>query len=1485
MRIKIEQFLRNFGIRNAAELLRPRLLNQSRLILPQQSVYHFHSSNTAVSGPTQHDSLFSRFQGKVFIEHVTKLEIIEGNPIRTTAIANTLVNDFRRNNRFFKPLRKDEAVRLNIQNIPIFNYSFLNRLYRYHANIKANYFRWANINHTFWNNVISVHDRFGWNQFIEIELPDKMPLYADFRRAERGLTREVLNTFNNDAKLNLLEILKFFGPNQKDSNLYQLLQSTEAGISREIIDKVNFVIRVRNSFFILNLGTVFDYRQDNEPIVSNEFFEDVSHLDDSEYVDLGLETFIDSYGIESHFKPDQLQLKLVSLLTTLVEFNNGGETQAAPEPEVVEDAPEDLNLDDSPIDDLDDDPTELDLETETPEAPPELDIEAPETPEDLLNESVPEKTVLTTIIDLDDIEVTYTPPPTSELEETTLIVEKDPLEKERDSTLTVDTESPKGVKVDYPEDDPYVSEVAQIAQSMVNVGSISPRTYETIVESAQKYLSLEDPFESGKTVAEAMEFKPEDLELPRDTHKVPVGVSDVSMQQSVHKALNKKYIEEVLPKDILRSIIATQKQGVVITDIKQELVEDALNRYRDFSITIRPIRGRQSTIRFRIPDIDADGRFLSNGVTYSQRTQVGDIPIRKVNPTTVALTSYYNKTFIRRSELATDNYDRWINRSLVNLSMTKDPSNDKFIVENLQLGEKDLSEFHLPRAYSLLARQFDGFDYKGYKFYFNYTNRLAYAEANKLEVEKLEGKNYVFCGHYRKNPLFVGKDESFYLYQDNEFKPLGSITDIVELELNKAPVEVANISIINKNVPVGLVLAFRKGLTNLLEELKVPYESHQRGTRIKLAKDEFTLVFMDEVLVFNRSNYEHMLILGGIRKYHRYIKNYSRWDFDRKDVYYRILEQAGLSTSYVREIDTLFSSWLDPITLDILKEMQAPLTFEGLIYKAIELLTTDWSPSEVDGHYMRYKGYERMAGQIYSTLTRTIKNFNARQGRGEQTISLNPYEIWSNITRDPTVAVVEDSNPVQNLREQEVVTFSGEGGRSNRTLVARTRVYHKNDLGVISEATVDSGSAGAIVYMSPDANLSNIRGMTKPYDPKADGATKILSTPALLSVGSENDDTKRILFTSSQHAQTIHAKGYTVNPLRTGYESVIAQRTSGIFASTASDKGEVVKVTKDVIDVKYADGKVVGYKLGKTHGTAAGVSYPYQLETNLKVGDKVEPGDNIVHNTSFFETDRYTKGQVNWKAGTLGRIAFMDNIDTLEDGSVISKRLADELVSSIAEIRTITFRFDQVVTDLVKVGAQVDIDSILCIIQDAEVAALSTDDEVSETLKKFSSNTPRAKYVGAISKIECYYHGDIEDMSDSVRELVTGFDNERIRQAKALGLKPTTGQDDGSLRISGSMLEPMHVALRIYLDRDLICGVGDKLVYFNQMKTVISNVMEGENYCEDGTPLDIQFAKNAVDARQVVSPILNSTTTMLLRKLSEHVVDLYRGKTNARAKS
>lgn len=356
----------------------------------------------------------------------------------------------------------------------------------------------------------------------------------------------------------------------------------------------------------------------------------------------------------------------------------------------------------------------------------------------------------------------------------------------------------------------------------------------------------------------------------------------------------------------------------------------------------------------------------------------------------------------------------------------------------------------------------------------------------------------------------------------------------------------------------------------------------------------------------------------------------------------------------------------------------------------------------------------------------------------------------------------------------------------------------------------------------------------------------------------------------------IATKGYRPAPLRTGYEQVLAHRVDDTFAKVAEMDGKVVDLSDDHLTVEYTDGTKVAIETGKRFGVSAGSVYPNEIKTTFKVGEQVKKGDVLAYNEGFFEPSLFNKRQVTWKAGVIARTAIMEAGFTLEDSSAITPRLAELLTTRTTKVKTIIVKFDQSIRDLVKAGDKVDLDTILCSIEDSVTANNKLFDEDSlSSLRLLSAMTPRAKVVGTVEKIEVYYHGDIEDMSESLQELATAGDRDRKRKCRKLGTPVVTGSVDQSLRIDGNGLDLGCVAIQVYITSDVGTGIGDKAVFGNQMKTVIGRVLEGVHETESGKPFDAIFGAKSIQDRIVWSPMVIGTTNTLMRVICEKAADIY----------
>jgi hypothetical protein len=630
------------------------------------------------------------------------------------------------------------------------------------------------------------------------------------------------------------------------------------------------------------------------------------------------------------------------------------------------------------------------------------------------------------------------------------------------------------------------------------------KRYERLIDTSK---NIPNPYGSG-TIDDFRKISTEDLSIEDIERQLPktAGVIDASLTQSTIQLMDAKYIDKVLTKDIANAAMAIQSAGVVVTEYNVERVKNAMNDFSIVRMKLNPVDGASSTVSFRIPTVQPDGTFLANNVKMRYRKQRVDIPIRKVSTNSVALTSYYAKVFVDRSEMKVVNYGKWISSQL--RLMFNNDEDDR--VSKLIYGDNFFHDVELPRIYTILAQSFGLIKTKdGINLFFNYEDRLEKLDSKILKV--IEKDDMVFCGFIKSKPIVVDKLNVFYVVDGKSLEVLGTIEDILKITTTNIPTDIAEFRLFSKNVPVGIVLGYKFGLTNLMNVLGVTPRRVTVGTKVELTAAEYAIKFNDETLIFQRSDQKAQLILAGLNRYHKDIKRYSVDDFDNPDVFVNVMDDNGIKIGFVRELSLAFNMFVDPITLDILKEIKEPETLDGLIIRSCEMLLSDSHPKETSMEHMRIRGYERFAGAAYSELVRSVRKFKSRGVAGAAKIEMNPEAVWQAIAMDTSKSQVEELNPIENIRETELMTYMGTGGRSAQSMVKRTRVFLDSDVGIVSEGSTDSGTVGVNNLLSPNANFKNLRGVGDIKALKDIENSSLLSTAALLSPAANKDDPKRVL--------------------------------------------------------------------------------------------------------------------------------------------------------------------------------------------------------------------------------------------------------------------------------------------------------------------------------------------------------------------------------------
>lgn len=265
-----------------------------------------------------------------------------------------------------------------------------------------------------------------------------------------------------------------------------------------------------------------------------------------------------------------------------------------------------------------------------------------------------------------------------------------------------------------------------------------------------------------------------------------------------------------------------------------------------------------------------------------------------------------------------------------------------------------------------------------------------------------------------------------------------------------------------------------------------------------------------------------------------------------------------------------------------------------------------------------------------------------------------------------------------------------------------------------------------------------------------------------------------------------------------------------MYAFAARKDGRVISRNNTGLVIEYDDGTRKGVEIGRRFGQAAGLTIPHDVVCNVKAGDTFKQGDILSYNSGFFEKDILNPSNVVWKNGLTVKTILYESSQTLEDASSISKRLSEKLTTKTTKIKTLVVTFDQQIRNIVNVGDNVEPDTVLCIIEDAVTSNSNLFDEESlNTLKLLSGQSPNAKEKGVIDRVEVFYNGDKEDMSDSIRDLTNMTDREMSKKSRSFGKSPFTGRVTDSFRVDSEPLGIDTAAIRIYITSDVIAGVGD----------------------------------------------------------------------------
>lgn len=641
-------------------------------------------------------------------------------------------------------------------------------------------------------------------------------------------------------------------------------------------------------------------------------------------------------------------------------------------------------------------------------------------------------------------------------------------------------------------------ELVTTINDAVASGSMTPKEAERFVKLTESSYDLPSPTGNG-TIAEDIVIAPEEYKVSEETASLANDkVSRPEMKKSRTTNIVKDYVNKSLEKDIVRGIMGIGSMGVAIKSIEKTEAMDAANDFVEYKVVTVLATGKQSTTRLRIPRVNEDGEFKANNVTYKMAFSKVDAPIRKTKYNQAALTSYYGKVFVSRSDRSADDRSAWVAKKLIAFSLDAEDTR----VTKGRLGSNDVpGSVAVPTDYASIMRRMSVFTSGDKSFTFEYGKLPENFDDNIIKLATK--KKLTLCGKSKTGSLAMGMDNVVYELTGNDVTPLGRMNEVIGGTWGREPIDTHFVHIYGKRIPLGLALGYYQGISGVLEKTGIKYREVSSNIRSTADENEFKIRFKDKTLYVDRRNPIASPVLSGFLATD--ISRYTMEEFEKKGVYTSVLMAMGLHTLAIRELKLVREGFVDPKTREILREMKEPENYLDLLYRCADLLKDDRTPKETDPRFMKLRGYERIGGFIYREFVDSIRRQRGLPNPSLGGIGMKPTAIWQTMVGDATTQLVQVVNPIHTLKEQEAVSLSGEGGRSAQSLVGRTRVFHKDDVGIFSESVPDSSKVGIRTFLTPNAAINSTLGTFGKYD-KDSGAVGAFSTTSNVFPASNHDD-------------------------------------------------------------------------------------------------------------------------------------------------------------------------------------------------------------------------------------------------------------------------------------------------------------------------------------------------------------------------------------------
>ena len=714
---------------------------------------------------------------------------------------------------------------------------------------------------------------------------------------------------------------------------------------------------------------------------------------------------------------------------------------------------------------------------------------------------------------------------------------------------------------------------------------------------------------------------------------------------------------------------------------------------------------------------------------------------------------------------------------------------------------------------------------------------------------------------------------------------------------NSKSMAYTEIKIASTSVSLAILVAFYKGLVSSLDLYGIKYTIEDKRRALR-SSYEIALQFKDQyIFLDSEGNGAKDLFINGLLFLDT--KEFEINDTERLGTIY--FEYFGTYTGSRNTAKALLNfevSMIDPITLEILKDLKLPETFVDLVLYGNTLLNSYNRKRKNDMSNFRMRSTEVINVAFYNVLMTAFNNYKrtSKTGIVAPITPASRQAIMKELSENPNVEGYSVLNPFYEIEMSSKTSYKGPSGiNSDDAYTAEIRSYDPSMEGLFGFFTPVSAAVGVNRSLSMNPRVSNTRGYLD-TNFKLEDATQdnMLTTGELLNVfTAPHADPMRLCMATTQSKHIVPTRVTHSYLVGNGTDKSLAHLIGQDFCFKSSEDGVVDKIDLklNLVYLKYKDGTTTAIDLEAkpvfNQGSGFYTRNQLELTDGIKVGSKFKKGDIIAANKLFFKPMQ-DKGSVGFCPGRLSKVAIMCMDNTYEDSSLVTQQMSEDMTVNIISGREIILKKNSKIIKMASIGDIVDVNDPLLIFEevgDDEKTALDSLDKLAgagaKSISDLARSTAKSKYAGKIVAMDLLYNTNVEDMHPSLRKVVTDYTDKYKKKAASLKdirddeliTLPNTNKID-STKIMGNEME--GILLTFYIEHEELLGVGAKITFFSDVKTIISEVIpEGKepysNYHKD-EDIDAILTPMSVLARLTPDIMLTGYTNKVLLELKRHVL-------------